>query len=222
MKLAINIMKTVCRALFLMTALALLSCMSVPLIPEDMSAQELIQNGQSAFESGNYKASLRYFNAVIERYDDNPAVYVEAKYEIGHLYMKKKKYKSAVPILEEIRDLYPQVPPGTLPAAYEKLAKLELAKLTDEQLAKIHAELEKETAALAQTAAKDAESRETQTSNETLPPETPSATTDSNTDAAAFVDEPLPADETSSADDAASADNADADTEDAVSSDDAA
>ena len=126
----------------------------MPTIPDDMSAQELIQNGQSAFENGNYKMALRYFNAVVERYDDDPAVYIEAKYEIGHLYMKRKKYKAAVPILEEIRDIYPQVPPGTLPAAYEKLAKLELAKLSEEQLAKIHAELEKEAAATEKASAK--------------------------------------------------------------------
>ena len=131
-------------------AFAFFSCKSAPLISEELSAQELIQNGQSAFEDGHYKQALRYFNAVVERYEDDPAVYIEAKYEIGHLYMKRKKYKAAVPILEEIRDIYPQVPPGTLPAAYEKLARLELAKLTDEQLEKIHAELEKDAAARTQ------------------------------------------------------------------------
>lgn len=125
------------------TALTFLSCQSVPLIPDDMSAQELIQNGQSSADDGKYKAALRYFNAVVERYDDDPAVYIEAKYEIGHLYLKKKDYTAAVPILEEIRDLYPKVAPGTLPAAFEKLAKLDLAKLTPEQLEKAHAEAAK-------------------------------------------------------------------------------
>lgn len=139
--------KTLLGAAFLTAGAMLFSCQTMPLIPNDMSAQELIQNGQSAFESGNYKASLHYFNAVVERYPEDPAVYIEAKYEIGHLYMKKKQYKAAVPILEEIRDIYPLVPPGTIPAAYEKLATLELAKLSDEQLAKIHMELEKSTTA---------------------------------------------------------------------------
>ncbi len=130
----------------LTAATAFVSCQSIPVIPEDMSAQELIQNGQSSSEAGHYKAALHYFNAVVERYESDPTVYIEAKYEIGHLYMKKKNYTAAVPILEEIRDLYPQVTPGTLPAAFEKLAKLDLARLTPEQLEKAHEAAAKRTA----------------------------------------------------------------------------
>ena len=55
------------------------SCSSTPKeIPEDLTAQELIQKGQTEFENGRYKASLRYYNAVTERFAGEPAVYVEA------------------------------------------------------------------------------------------------------------------------------------------------
>ena len=101
-----------------------------------MSAQEMIQNGQAAYEDGKNKVALAYFNEVVARYGDDPALYIEARYEIGHLYMKSKDYEHAVPILEEIRDIYPTVQPGTLPGAYEKLANLELAKVPASALKK--------------------------------------------------------------------------------------
>ncbi|MCR5724360.1 MAG: hypothetical protein K6G80_04645 [Treponema sp.] len=138
-----KISKTVVIAAAAGAVLSFASCTSTQPIADDMSAQELIQNGQSSFETGNYKMSLRYFNAVVERYSDNLAVCIEAKYEIAHLYMKKKMYSSAVPVFEEICEIYKNVTPGVLPAAYEKLSQLELAKLTPEQLSKAHADMAK-------------------------------------------------------------------------------
>lgn len=136
MKLSINT-KTIFKTLIFSAAIAVFSsCQSVPEIPLEMSAQEMIQNGQSAYEDGKNKVALAYFNEVVARYGDDPALYIEARYEIAHLYMKKKDYEHAVPILEEIRDIYPKVQPGTLPGAYEKLAKLELAKVPASALKK--------------------------------------------------------------------------------------
>ncbi len=133
-----SIISTLCLAVI--SAFLLNSCTSTPKeIPQDMIAQELIQKGQDYFEKGNYKESLRYYNAVIERYSNNVNLYIEASYEIGHLFMKQKKYEQAVPILEEIRDLYPKTEPGVLPPSFEKLAKIELAKVPQAVLDKVHA-----------------------------------------------------------------------------------
>jgi outer membrane protein assembly factor BamD (BamD/ComL family) len=111
-------------------AAALTSCSSVPKeIPESLTAQELIQLGQSNFESGNYKAALAYYNTTVERYADFPAIYVEAQYEIAHLYVKEKKYDLAVPVLNELKQMYDSTAPGTLPAAYKKLAEIEFEKI---------------------------------------------------------------------------------------------
>ena len=109
------------------------SCSSVPKeIPEDLTAQELIQKGQSEFENGHYKASLMYYNAVTERFADTPAVYLEASYEIGHLYMKQKDYEKAETVLQEILNIYANAQPGTLPGAYHKLAQLEMDKIKEQ------------------------------------------------------------------------------------------
>ena len=117
---------------------ALLSCSSVPTeIPEDLSAQQLIQLGQTAFESGKYKVALAYFSATAERYSHNPSVYVEASYEIAHVHMRSKNYAEAVPILQGICDLYPRTAPGVIPAAFLKLAQIELAKVPPHEMERI-------------------------------------------------------------------------------------
>ncbi len=100
-------------------------------IPEDLTDKQLIQNGQDNFENGKYKMSLRYYNAVLERYPDNIDSCIEAKYEIGHLFMKQGKHKKAKPIFQEIIDLYARSAPGTYPASYEKLSKIEMEKIKD-------------------------------------------------------------------------------------------
>lgn len=118
--------------IFIFFVVVLAGCVSAPKeIPPELTAQELIQKGQSAFENGKYKESLRYYNAVTERYADSLPLYIEASYEIGHLFMKQKKYDKAAPIFQEIVEIYANSAPGTLPGAYEKLAKLELAKIPE-------------------------------------------------------------------------------------------
>lgn len=109
------------------------SCNTNKPIPDDLTAKELIQRGQEAFEKGRTKQSLSYFNAVVDRFGSEPALYVEARYEIGHLYMRNKDYEHAVPVLEELTALYANSPVGTFPAAYDKLAKLELEKVPKEK-----------------------------------------------------------------------------------------
>ena len=110
------------------------SCSTVPKeIPMELSAQELIQKGQAEFENGHYKASLMYYNAVTERYAEDPAVYIEATYEIGHLYLRQKKYDKAEVVLQEILDIYANAQPGTLPGAYNKLAQISMDKIKEKK-----------------------------------------------------------------------------------------
>jgi len=97
----------------------------------ELSPQELIQKGQAEFESGHYQASLAYYNAVTERYANEPAVYIEASYEIGHLYLRQKKYDKAEVVLQEILDIYANAQPGTLPGAYRKLAQVSMDKINE-------------------------------------------------------------------------------------------
>ncbi len=120
-------------------AMILFSCNSVPdEIPEDLDASQLIQLGQDNYDAGKYAASEMYFNAVLERYGTDVKRYVEAKYELGHLFIKTKKYQSAYNNFKEILEIYENVPVG-LSGSYKRLSQLELEKIPQKDLDEIEA-----------------------------------------------------------------------------------
>ena len=71
------------------------------------------------------------YEILLQRYGMNPAIYVEARYEIAHVYVKQKKYKDAEPILLELKEIYDSSAPGALPGAYRKMAMKDLEKVQD-------------------------------------------------------------------------------------------
>lgn len=108
------------------------SCQTVPKnIPNDLEASQLIQRGQDAFAESNFKAAEVYYNAVIERFGSDPKRYVEAKYELGHLFMKTKNYAKAEAAFNEIDEIFDNAIPGSLPGAYKKLCEIERAKIQE-------------------------------------------------------------------------------------------
>lgn len=113
-------------------SLALSACASSKtIVPEDLSAKQLIQGGQGYFEDGKYSVSLKYYAAAIERYGNtNPEIYVEAMYETGHIYMKQKKYDAAKNVFSDVVELYSMTMPGQLPGAYQKLAQIGLDRIS--------------------------------------------------------------------------------------------
>jgi len=116
--------------IFSIFVFSVVSCASNDVIPNDLTAKQLIQKGQDAFDNNKYKLSLRYFNTALERFGETDIqTFIEAKYEIGHIYMKQKKYNEAKVIFNEIVYLYSKTFVGQIPGAYLKLAKIELAKI---------------------------------------------------------------------------------------------
>lgn len=121
-------------SIILFTALlltGLTACGTTKEIPEDLSSAQLLQNGQSAVDSGDYTTALRYYNTVLERFGTDTETYIITKYEIGHLYFKQKKYDLAKPYFTEIIDIYNEAPYGSLPPAYKKLSQLQLEQIPD-------------------------------------------------------------------------------------------
>lgn len=116
--------------------LSLSSCKTVTEIPDDLSAAQLIQLGQDAYGNAQYKNAEIYYRTVISRFGMDNSIYIEARYELGHLYIKEKKYDAAYKSLKEIVDLYASTTPGTLPGAYNKLAQIEMAKIPAAKLPK--------------------------------------------------------------------------------------
>lgn len=112
------------------------SCKTVQDIPDNLTAAQLIQLGQDAYGSSQYKNAEIYYKTVINRYGMDNAVYIEARYELGHLYLKQKHYEAAYAAFKEITDLYASSTPGTLSGAYNKLAQLEMAKIPEKKIPK--------------------------------------------------------------------------------------
>ena len=110
-------------------ALTAVSCRTVKDIPEDLTAPQLLQRGQSCYDNADYKSAEVYYKTTIDRYGDDTNTYIEAKYELAHLYVKRKNYEKAKAALDEILELYDYAPAGSLPPAYKKLAQIEMAKI---------------------------------------------------------------------------------------------
>ena len=110
------------------------SCRTVKDIPEDLTAPQLLQKGQSCFDNADYKSAEVYYQTTIDRYGDDTVTYIEAKYELAHLYIKTRRYDKAYDNLSEILELYDYAIAGSLPAAYKKLAQIEMDKIPSAKL----------------------------------------------------------------------------------------
>ena len=115
-------------------ALLFAACRTVKDIPEDLTSTQLIQLGQNAYGSAQYKNAEIYYKTVIARYGIDSSVYVEARYELGHLYLKQKKYTAAYASFKEILDMYASTTPGVLPGAYNKLAEIGMQRIPKNKL----------------------------------------------------------------------------------------
>lgn len=120
----------------LITALTLFSCKTIKEIPEDKTSAQIIQMGQNSVSSGDYKSAELCYKTVIERFGSTPQIYVEAQYELGHLYIKQKKYDKAYEIFTEILDLYDQYGLA-LPGSYKKLCQIGLSNIPEEKLSEL-------------------------------------------------------------------------------------
>lgn len=109
-------------------------CKTLKEVPEDLSAAQLIQQGQNSYGSGDYKAAQMYYNAVIDRFGDDTSTYIEARYELGHLFLKTKDFKKAYAAFTEILELYDSASGAAVPASYKKLAQIGIEKIPENRI----------------------------------------------------------------------------------------
>lgn len=105
------------------------SCSSTPSISENATATQLIQMGQDALDIGNYKAAETCYKAVIEKYGEDINLYIEARYELGHMYLTRKKYGEAYAIFSEILSIYDNIEFGKIPGTFKKLAQIGIDRI---------------------------------------------------------------------------------------------
>ncbi len=108
------------------------SCVSSTLdVADDATSIEIIQLAQTSLDRGMKKRAISYYELLLRRYGMNTNLYIEARFEIAHIYMKQRRYEEAIPIYDEIIDLYNTSAPGQFPGVFRKLSEKDLEKAHD-------------------------------------------------------------------------------------------
>lgn len=104
------------------------ACKTVPVeVDKNISQAELFQQAQTALDNSNYKAAEFYYEQALILFKDDISAIVTAEYELAHMYVKQKKCKEAVPLLEKILTYYDDDSLASqLPAKYKKLVMINL------------------------------------------------------------------------------------------------
>lgn len=119
-------------------ALMAFSCASTnKTIPENLTSAQLIQMGQNCYEKNDFDGALKYYKEDIQRFGTDISVYIEAKYEMGHVYLRTSKYEDAYKAFSEILDYYKSMPTGSLPAEYKKLSEICIQQIPEKKLAEL-------------------------------------------------------------------------------------
>ncbi len=122
--------------LLVVIALFASSCKTVPKkseIPKNLSIHELSLRGQNELDRNNYAAAVVYYEVIIERYRNNMRYVTAAEYEIAHIRVKQKNWRTARRLLERIIARYNGSGGASLPAEYLVLAQNDLKRVLEEQ-----------------------------------------------------------------------------------------
>ena len=113
-------------ALFLVLA----ACQTAPTdIPRDLEPAEYFQRAQEAVDANRYETALAYYEAVIERFPDDPATQVSAKYEIAFINYKQGNEERATKLFNELIARYDEADAQQLPQWPKVLAEKVLEKM---------------------------------------------------------------------------------------------
>ncbi|MDR1231184.1 MAG: tetratricopeptide repeat protein [Spirochaetaceae bacterium] len=115
-------------------AAVLLSCYSGPVkLADDVTAAELVQQGQAAYEWNRYAQAVQYYEAVLERFPGDIDRACESEYEIARIHYKQKKYTQARVEMEALRARYDTGEGEILPTKFKILSEIVLGQIADKQ-----------------------------------------------------------------------------------------
>ena len=118
---------------FFVISTIFISCKTITEIPMEKTSAQIIQMGQNAVTSADYKSAEFCYKTALERFPANPKVLVEAKYELGNVYLKQKKYALAYAEFSQLLELYDSAPTA-YPSAYKKLAQIGISKIPNNKI----------------------------------------------------------------------------------------
>ena len=126
--------KLITLAAILAATMTLFSCRTLKEIPEEKTSAQIIQMGQNYVGNSDFSSAEFCYNTVIERYGSDPAIYVEAKYELGRVYLAQRKYDKAYYAFNEVLQIYDSGYSAMLPGAYKKLCNISLTQIPEKRL----------------------------------------------------------------------------------------
>lgn len=114
-------------------AIFFISCKTIKEIPQEKTAAQIIQMGQNYVTFGDYKSAEFCYKEALARFYENPQILAEAKYELGNVYLKQKKYDLAFNEFSQLLNMYDENP-TIYPSAYKKLSNIGLSKIPKNKL----------------------------------------------------------------------------------------
>ena len=108
------------------------SCKTIKEIPSEKTAAQIIQMGQNAASVDSFSDAEFCYKTALERFPDDISIFVQAQYELGHIYTKQKKYEKASDAFYSILDLSKKNP-RAVPPKYIKLCNMGLERIAEEQ-----------------------------------------------------------------------------------------
>ncbi|MDA8426425.1 MAG: hypothetical protein M0Z80_09840 [Treponema sp.] len=113
-------------------ALSLGACNTVPkTIPQNLTAQQLVQKAQDESDANNYKAALVYYQTLINRYGSDPAFLCEGEYELAFIAYKEGRLADSKAGFEKLLAIYSGPNGDSLPQGYKILGQKILAHVKD-------------------------------------------------------------------------------------------
>jgi outer membrane protein assembly factor BamD (BamD/ComL family) len=114
-----------------------IACAGAPkVIPEDLSARELVQRAQESTDAYNYAAAIAYYDALEQRFGADPLNKATADYERAFIAYKQGKYAAAKEGFEALLARYAGPDGSSLPPRYAVLSKKMLESIADKTKAK--------------------------------------------------------------------------------------
>jgi len=115
-----------------LAAALIVGCAGAPkVIPDSLSARELVQKAQEATDAYNYRAATAYYQALGERFGADPLFKATADYEIAFIAYKEGRYAQAKEGFEALLARYEGPDGPSLPPRFAVLSKKMVAAIAD-------------------------------------------------------------------------------------------
>ena len=126
-----GLIRIVAILMFSLVAILFFSCASSPpVVPQDTSAQKIIQLAQERYDAYDLNGANYYYQILLDRYGSDPNYMLNAKYEMAFIEYKKGNKDKALAAFKEILARYDESDASNLSQTWKVLSEKVIAELT--------------------------------------------------------------------------------------------